>query len=415
MDARPLQDPDRSPLTALYLGSLLAAFDADPLDGESFAMLLQSDLADPTDAFEHLDVVARRQLPPTRFLRSGALTVDPILLRASAVGAAWRAERAGAAGAVYHAAGSGPLPIASGLPVVVTILDLAPWEMPDVFARSAAGRFGRRLRAQLIRDAAAVIVGTEATARATVRHLHVKPERIRVVPMAPRPEYSFFGDDVERDRAGSARELDAQRERLGLPERYLVYPGRYDARQDLATLLEALVTLAAEARPEGLMASAPWPPRVVLVDASPDDRAALARAAAKQGIGHALTYAPSLSATGTCRPHPWRPRRDPPRGLRVGGAPGHRVPVCRHPGGGVVRRGVARSRRRRRPARRDARSGPSGRRPRTIWADDRVHDVVAAAARDRAATDRRTWADVAQETRALYAEVGIADDTEASA
>ena len=186
MDVRPLQDPDRSPLTALYLHGLLGAFDAEPLEGESFAMLLQSDLADPTDAFEHLDVVGRRQLPPTRFLRAGAMTLDPILLRASSVGAAWHAEEGGAAGAVYHAAGAGPLPIAPGLPVVVTLLDLAPWEMPEVFGRSPAGRFGRRLRAQLIREASAVIVGSQATARATARLLHVKRDRIRVVPMAPR-------------------------------------------------------------------------------------------------------------------------------------------------------------------------------------------------------------------------------------
>ena len=48
LDARPLQEPDRAPLTAAYLDGLLGAFDADPLDGESFAFLLRSDLDDPT-------------------------------------------------------------------------------------------------------------------------------------------------------------------------------------------------------------------------------------------------------------------------------------------------------------------------------------------------------------------------------
>ena len=42
----------------------------------------------------------------------------------------------------------------------------------------------------------------------------------------------------------------------------------------------------------------------------------------------------------------------------------------------------------------------------TLWADDGVHDRVAAAARERAETDTRTWADVARETRAIYAAVG---------
>jgi hypothetical protein len=44
---------------------------------------------------------------------------------------------------------------------------------------------------------------------------------------------------------------------------------------------------------------------------------------------------------------------------------------------------------------------------RTIWADDRVHGRLAAAARRRATTERRTWAQVAAETRAVYADVGI--------
>ena len=197
-------------------------------------MLLQSDLADPTDAFEHLDVVGS---PPAPADAVPAGRGDDRWTR-SCCGP----RRSGRRGGPRTVARPGPsitppdpdrCPIASGLPVVVTLLDLAPWEMPDVFGRSAAGRFGRRLRAQLIREAAAVIVGTEATARATARLLHVKRDRIRVVPLAPRPAYSFWGSDTADDQAATTQELAAQRERLGLPERYLVYPGRYDARQDL--------------------------------------------------------------------------------------------------------------------------------------------------------------------------------------
>jgi glycosyltransferase involved in cell wall biosynthesis len=408
MDARPLQDPDRSPLTALYLRGLLGAYDAIPLEGESFTMLLQSDLDDPTEAFEHLDIVGRRQLPPTRFLRAGAMTLDPILLRAASLGTAWRAEDGGAAGAVYHAAGAGPLPIAPGLPVVVTLLDLAPWEMPEVFGRSAAGRFGRRLRTQLIRDASAVIVGSEATARAAARLLHLKRERIRIVAMAPRAAYSFWGTDSADDRAATTKELASQRDRLGLPERYFVYPGRYDARQDLATLLESLVALAADGRPPGLPEAVPWPPRILLVDATPDDRAALARAAAKQGIGQTLAYAPSLTEAG--------------RAALIHGARAAILPVVSEAVGLPVIESIASGT--------PVVASSVGALPelvagagllveprdpdrlavalRTLWADDRVHDGVAGAARERAESDRRTWADVARETRAVYADAGIA-------
>jgi hypothetical protein len=81
MDVRALQEPARAPRTAAYLEGLLGAFDADPLPGESFAFLLASDEDDPTARFGRLDVVGRRLLPPTRLLRSAALTVDPFVLR----------------------------------------------------------------------------------------------------------------------------------------------------------------------------------------------------------------------------------------------------------------------------------------------------------------------------------------------
>ncbi len=420
MDVRPLQDPDRAPLTALYLRGLLGAFDADPIEGESFALLLQSDQDDPTDDFDRLDVVGRRRLPPTRFLRSGAMTLDPILLRGASLGAAWQAERGGAAGAVYHAAGAAPLPIASGLPVVVTLLDLAPWEMSDVFGRSAAGRFGRRLRAQLLREAAAVIVGTRATGRAATRLLHLKPDRVHVVPLAPRPAYVHPGPDPGTTTAeptqgdtATREELAAQRERLGLPDRYLVYPGRYDARQDLATLLESLAELGAAGRPAGLPAGVPWPPRVLLVDATPEDRAAVARAAGKVGVGEALTYAPGLSDAG--------------RAVLIRGARAAILPVISEAAGLPIIEALA--------CGTPVVASSVGALPElvgdagllvephdpdrlavaltAIWADDLVHGGVAEAAGDRARSDRRTWADVARETRAVYAEVGIVPASQA--
>ncbi|HEY4633534.1 MAG TPA: hypothetical protein VIH00_06410, partial [Candidatus Limnocylindrales bacterium] len=44
---------------------------------------------------------------------------------------------------------------------------------------------------------------------------------------------------------------------------------------------------------------------------------------------------------------------------------------------------------------------------RTIWLDDRVHGRIAEVARARAASEHRTWADVARATRAVYAEAGV--------
>jgi glycosyltransferase involved in cell wall biosynthesis len=401
LDARPLQDPDRSPTTAAYLAGLLGAFDARPLPGESFAFLLQADLPDPTEAFGRLEAVGRRLLPPTRLLRSGALTVDPFLLRGAALGAAWRAERGGAAGAVFHAAGGAvPVPILDSLPSVVTLLDLAAWELPEAFQRGDVARFGQRLRARLLRDVAAVMVASPEVAREARRHLRIRRERIRVVPLAPRTEY--------RGPWGHAPAAEEQA-RIGLPDRYLVYGGRFDARHDLGTLVDALADLAAAGRPRRLRASVPWPPRVLVVGASPDDRASLARLASQAGpgAGDALAWAQRLpadrlaalvaGARATILPVVSEATGLPALDSLAAATPVVASAVGPLPGivgaAGILV---------------EPRDAPSlARAIATVWSDDRVHAGLEAAARGRAAELTRTWDDVAAETRAVYADVGV--------
>ncbi len=401
MDVRPLQAPEQAPVAAAYLEGLLEAFDADPLPGESFALFLRSDLADPTARFRHLEVVGRRLLPPTRILGSAAMTLDPFVLRGASVGAAWRAERGGAAGAVYHVIGGGPLPIAPGLPVVVTLLDLAPWEMPRAFQQSLAGRFGHRLRAQLLRDADALIVGTEAAARAARRVLHIRRERLRIVALAPRPAFTA------PTSKGADQPTEELRERLGVAERFLVFTGRYDARLDLTALLGALATLASSGRPRGLATEVPWPPRILLVGASPDDRAAIARAAARQGIGESLAYAPALSPAALAGLVRAARAAILPVVSDVAGLPVVEALACGTP---VVASAVGALPELIGPAGLLVEPGDPERLATAlaaIWTDDDVHGRVSRVARDRARGDRRTWADVARETRAIYAEIGI--------
>ena len=401
LDVRPLQAPDRAPLAAAYLDALLDSYDAAPLPGESFAFLLGSDLDDPTERYEHLEVIGRRQLPPTRLLRSAAMTIDPFVLRGAVLGAAWRAERSGAAGAVYHVVGGGPLPIASHLPVVATLLDLAPWELPGVFQRSVAGRFGQRLRGQLLRDAAAVIVGSDATASAARRLLRIRRDRLRVVRLAPRPA---FASGPTPGELAAATEL---RRRLGLDRRYLVFTGRFDARLDLGTLLDALASLSTVGRPEGLADDVAWPPRVLLVGASPDDRASLARVAGRKGIGEALAYAPALQVEDLVGLVRGARAVILPVVSEAAGLPVIEALACGTPvvasAVGPIPELVGRAGLLVEPGDADRLAVALA----TIWADDNVYDGLAAIARDRAATDARSWIDVARETRTVYAEVGI--------
>ncbi len=403
LDARPLQELDRAPITATYLGELLAAFGRRPLDGESFALLLRSDLDDPTASIDGLEIVGRRLLPPTKLMRSGAMTIDPVLLSGASIGAAWRADRSGAHGAVYHAAG-GSTPLFVRTPIVVTLLDLAPWELAGTFQRGAVARFGQRLRARFLRDAAAVIVGTEAIAADVHRLLHVPRRRIHVVRLAPRPAF-VNATPAEPPRSDRRPVDDAHR--LGLPARYLVYPGRYDARQDLTTLLGALGSLAADARPAGLPSDEPWPPRILLVGASPDDRASIARAAARHGAADALAYTPAL---------------EPERLVRlIRGARAVVLPVLSDGAGLTAIESLALGI----PVVGSAVGalpeiiGPAGLlvEPRdpdrlaaalaTVMSDERLYARIASAARERAATETRTWDDVARETRAVYAAAGV--------
>jgi glycosyltransferase involved in cell wall biosynthesis len=403
LDARPLQDPERAPVTAAYLDGLLSGLDASPVPGESFAFLLASDLDDPTTRFSRLEVVGRRLMPPTRLLRSASLAVDPFLLRGASLGAGWRIERGGAAGVVYHAAAAA-IPLGSGFPVVVTLLDLAPWELPRTYQRSSTSRFGQRLRGRLVRDAAAVIVGTEAVGRSARTLLHVRRARLRTIPLAPRPVYRPSAADARGGRPGSGGAARAERERLGLPPRYLVYAGRYDARQDLATLLRALGLLAAAGRPAALAAGEAWPPRVCLLGATPDDRASLARVAAREGVGELLAYTPRLSperaaALVAGARAALLPVLSEAAGLAAIEALAAGVPVVASAVGplpeivgaaGIVAEPKD-------PERLAAAIS-------TAWTDDAVHERLVDAALARSAT-MPTWRDVAERTRGVWADV----------
>ncbi|HET7678362.1 MAG TPA: glycosyltransferase family 1 protein [Candidatus Limnocylindrales bacterium] len=394
IDLRPLQEPERTPITAAYLDRLLRAFAERPLPGESFVAVLRALRDDPADELEALGLpmAGRRRVPPTaRLLRSGGLTLDSFLLRGAEVGTGVGADASGAAGTLYHTAG-GAVPLASRLPVVATLLDLAPWELPDVYARSAAARFGHRLRARILRDATRLIVCSTATAESARRRVHIRAERIVVIPLA--------ADDAFSPAAAERSAEVCQR--LGLPARYLVFAGRYDARKDLGTLFAALRSLREE-RPAADSATDPWPPVVVLAGGDEAESEALARAAARNGVGDLVRRTPYLSPPDLAALEAAArgfvfPAVSEGTGLATVEALAVGTPVIASRTGPlpeiVGNAGIVVEPRD--PARLAAAL-------RSFWQDERIHTQLARAAQKRARGPRRTWHDVARETRAVYA------------
>jgi glycosyltransferase involved in cell wall biosynthesis len=223
------------------------------------------------------------------------------------------------------------------------------------------------------------------------------------VPLAPQAAYAA-GPAALAERAASARAIT---DRLGLGERYLVYPGRFDVRQDAGTLLSALAALAREGRPEDLAAEAPWPPRVLVLDATPDDRAALARVAARHDAGDHLVYAPLLDIDDAAAVVAGSrgvvlPMTTDSTGLAALDAIAAGVPVIASPVGAlpeiVGTAGILVE-----PRDRDRLAAALL----AAWGDDPVRTRIADAARERALARTRTWGDVADDVRAIYAEVGI--------
>lgn len=398
LDARPLQAPERNPTTAIYLDALLDAFAAEPRPGESFLFLLDSPGPDPSGRYPGLPFAGRRRLPPTRRLRAAALTLDPFLLRAASIGAHLGPRGAGESGSVLHVTG-GTVPIASGLPMVVTLLDLATWELPAVYQRTLAERFGQRLRARLLRDAERIIVASEATARATSRFLPFPRERIHVVRMAANVTNEPGADFGER--------LATLRERLRLPDRYLLFRGQYDARKDLGTLLRALVALAAgppalERAGDG--PALPWPPIVAL--ATSGETEAVTRLVEREGAWSVVHLIPRLDpadeslllAGARALVHPALVEGS---GLPAIDALAAGIPVIASSVGAlpeiVGKAGILV------PPRDPRRLGAA---ISAAWSDERLYARLArAASRSVQGSQgaRRTWGDVAAETREVYA------------
>jgi glycosyltransferase involved in cell wall biosynthesis len=231
--------------------------------------------------------------------------------------------------------------------------------------------------------------------------LGLRPEQIEVVRLA--------ADAAFNPGAAEPRLVADLRTRYDLPDRYLVFAGRYDARKDLATLFAALAALRQEAPPRGGAKSAgemPWPPVVVLAGAGGtehEEAPAVARAARYAGVADMIRLTPrlapeELAALEAASIGHVQPALSDGTGLAVLEALAVGVPVIASSVGAlpeiVGTAGIV-------VEPRDVPRMATA--IRTLWEDGSVARQVTRAAAARAKGPRRTWADVAEETRRVYA------------
>ena len=156
-----------------------------------------------------------------------------------------------AAGRAARRAGAGllhgvhyELPLAAGLPQVVTVHDLTLLTHPEWHERSKVAYFGWALR-RALRRAARVLCVSATTADDLLRVLHVDPSRVDVTPL---------GTDLA---PAPPDQVAAVRERLGLARPYLLGLGTLEPRKDLPTLIAAFGTLARELPHDLVLAGLP--------------------------------------------------------------------------------------------------------------------------------------------------------------
>ncbi|HEY7625194.1 MAG TPA: glycosyltransferase family 1 protein [Candidatus Limnocylindria bacterium] len=206
-----------------YTRNLVAAFARRaPADVEwTFLRLRNFPPADPGLAPAHDDVATSRLRRPELSM----LALDPILLSL---------ELAGRGIDVYHSTQLS-LPARRSFPAVITIHDLAPLIWPREYLRLPYARAGHAWQYALARRADAVIAVSDATKRDIVERLGVPEERITVVPEAV---------DAEFDPPPAVEGRAVALERYGVPDRYVLYVGQFDARKNVRGLLRAYASAA---------------------------------------------------------------------------------------------------------------------------------------------------------------------------
>jgi glycosyltransferase involved in cell wall biosynthesis len=164
------------------------------------------------------------------------------------------------------------LPIASRVPVVLTIHDLTFMRYPDRF-HPTKQRYLATFTRYAARHASRIITDSAATRTDVIDAFRVNPDRVEVV-------YPGVDSDFRpHDSGGEAH--TAFRTQMGLPGRYVLYLGTLEPRKNVDRLIRAFAQLIRDGLPHSL----------VLAGGRGWDYAAIDRAIVDEGISDRVIIA----------------------------------------------------------------------------------------------------------------------------
>lgn len=120
------------------------------------------------------------------------------------------------------------IPFSTSVPTVTTVHDLSVLLYPQWHPAHRVAKYERRFE-RGVRQTALFLTDAASTKDDLVVRLGIAAERIRVVPLAPRPSF----------RVIPRQEVAAMRSKLGLPERYVLFIGTIEPRKNVEGLLRA--------------------------------------------------------------------------------------------------------------------------------------------------------------------------------
>jgi glycosyltransferase involved in cell wall biosynthesis len=149
------------------------------------------------------------------------------------------------------------VPLVARCRQVVTIHDLAFLMLPGSHLRSKS-RYLTLMTRLSARRADRIITDSEFIRQSVLRLFSVPSERVVTVPLAAGEAYRWLGETLQ-----GQHEIEAFRQKKGLPERYFLYLGTLEPRKNLPQLLKAYAAL----RAEGMDASAGELPELIIAGA----------------------------------------------------------------------------------------------------------------------------------------------------